>query len=153
CAVGSVKPNIGHLDPAAGVASFIKTVLSLQNKLIPPSLYFEDPNPNIDFANSPFYVNTRLAPWHSGNTPRRAGVSAFGIGGTNVHVVVEEAAAQPDSPTGKSHHVIVLSARSLSALDAATSNLLQHLQEHPDINIADVAFTCQFGRRAFAYRR
>jgi len=153
CAIGSVKTNIGHLDPAAGVASFIKTVLSLENKLIPPNLYFEEPNPNIDFANSPFYVNTRLSPWQSADGPRRAGVSAFGIGGTNVHIILEEAPAQTADPATRSHHLMVLSARTLSALDAATANLLQHLQEHPDLNPADVAFTAQVGRRAFAHRR
>ncbi len=153
CAVGSVKTNIGHLDPAAGVASFIKTALSLQNKLIPPSLHFETPNPNVDFANSPFYVNTRLSEWKPGHGPRRAGVSAFGIGGTNVHVVMEEAPSQEEQPTVRSQHILVLSAKTSSALEAATSNMLQHLQEKPDLNAADLAFTCQIGRRAFPHRR
>ncbi len=91
CPIGSVKTNIGHLDAAAGVASFIKTVLALEHKQIPPSLNFEQPNPNIDFANSPFFVNTELRRWDTDGTPRRAGVSSFGIGGTNAHVVLEEA--------------------------------------------------------------
>jgi acyl transferase domain-containing protein/acyl carrier protein len=153
CAIGSVKSNIGHLDPAAGVASFVKTVLSIENKLIPPSLYFETPNPNIDFANSPFYVNTRLSPWPSGNLPRRAGVSAFGIGGTNVHVILEEAPPQVEYPPVRTHHLLVLSARTPSALETATANLSQYLQEHPGISASDVAYTSQFGRRAFPCRR
>ena len=86
CAIGSVKTNIGHLDAAAGVAGFIKTVLAMTHREIPPSLHFETPNPQIDFANSPFYVNTTLREWGANGTPRRAGVSSFGIGGTNAHV-------------------------------------------------------------------
>ncbi|MDF5733062.1 MAG: amino acid adenylation domain-containing protein, partial [Rhizonema sp. PD38] len=89
CAIGSLKTNIGHLDTAAGVAGLIKTVLALKHKQLPPSLHFETPNPKIDFANSPFYVNTQLSEWKTDDTPRRAGVSSFGIGGTNAHVVVE----------------------------------------------------------------
>ncbi|GAB1537365.1 hypothetical protein NUACC21_00050 [Scytonema sp. NUACC21] len=91
CAIGSVKPNIGHLDTAAGVASLIKTVLALKYKQIPPSLNFESPNPEIDFANSPFYVNTQLREWKANKAPRRAGVSSLGFGGTNAHVILEEA--------------------------------------------------------------
>ena len=91
CALGSVKTNVGHLNTAAGVAGLIKTALALKHKMIPPSLHFEQPNPQIDFANSPFYVNTTLSAWPAGKHPRRAGVSSFGIGGTNAHVVLEEA--------------------------------------------------------------
>ncbi len=94
CAIGSVKTNIGHLDTAAGVTGLIKTVLALQHKMLPPSLHFETPSPKIDFANSPFYVNTTLTEWKTNNTPRRAGVSSFGIGGTNAHVILEEAPIQ-----------------------------------------------------------
>ncbi|MEO1561734.1 MAG: polyketide synthase, partial [Cyanobacteria bacterium J06632_19] len=90
CGIGSVKTNIGHLDTAAGIASFIKAVLALKYKQIPPSLNFEQPNPQIDFDNSPFYVNGNLSPWETDKLPRRAGVSSFGIGGTNAHVVLEE---------------------------------------------------------------
>ena len=91
CAIGSVKTNIGHTDAAAGIAGLIKTILMLKNRMMPPSLHFEKPNPEIDFANSPFYVNTKLSEWKTDTFPRRAGVSAFGIGGTNAHVIVEEA--------------------------------------------------------------
>ncbi|NET63722.1 MAG: SDR family oxidoreductase [Moorea sp. SIO1G6] len=97
CAIGSVKTNIGHLDVTAGIAGLIKTVLALHNKAIPPSLHFKEPNPNIDFPNSPFYVNTALTPWEPKVTPLRAGVSSFGMGGTNVHVVLEEAPKQVES--------------------------------------------------------
>jgi polyketide synthase PksJ len=93
-AIGSVKTNVGHLGAAAGAAGFIKTVLALKHQLIPPSLYFDSPNPNIDFHNSPFFVNTRLIPWKSNRSPLRAGVSSFGIGGTNAHVILEEAPAE-----------------------------------------------------------
>ena len=94
CAIGSLKTNIGHLDAAAGVAGLIKTVLALENKQLPPSLHFSQPNPRIDFASSPFYVNSRLAEWKGGGVPRRAGVTSLGIGGTNAHVIVEEAPAR-----------------------------------------------------------
>ncbi|HEY6801977.1 MAG TPA: MupA/Atu3671 family FMN-dependent luciferase-like monooxygenase [Pyrinomonadaceae bacterium] len=151
CAIGSVKTNIGHLDAAAGVAGLIKTILALEHKEIPPSLHFEQPNPNIDFANSPFFVNTELRSWSAGETPRRAGVSSFGIGGTNAHVLLEEA---PASMSSKSvgPYLLVLSARTQSALDQATKNLARHLERNSDINLADVAYTLSVGRRAFEHR-
>jgi non-ribosomal peptide synthase protein (TIGR01720 family) len=153
CALGSLKTNIGHLDAAAGVAGLIKTVLALQHKSIPPSLHFKEPNPKIDFDVSPFFVNNRLAEWPSGPTPRRAGVSSFGMGGTNAHVVLEE--APPPAPSGRSrtHKILVLSAKSSTALDAAASNLAAHLRSHPDLELADAAYTLQVGRQPFRYRR
>ena len=153
CAIGSVKTNIGHLDAAAGVAGLIKTVLALKHRQLPPSLHFTQPNPKIDFANSPFYVNAQLADWPANGAPRRAGVSSFGIGGTNAHVVVEEAPPLDDTPALTKPQLIVLSARSDSALEAATRNLADRLQRQPDINLADVAYTLQVGRRAFNHRR
>src|SRR5215213_3901713 len=111
CAIGSVKSNIGHLDAAAGVAGFIKAVLSLEHKQMPPSLHFTEPNPEIDFANSPFYVNAKLADWKAGDTPRRAGVSSFGIGGTNAHVIVEEAPTRESSGSSRRGHLLTLSAK------------------------------------------
>ncbi len=153
CAIGSLKTNIGHLDAAAGVAGLIKTVLALKHKQLPPSLHFTQPNPKIDFANSPFYVNAQLADWPANGTPRRAGVSSFGIGGTNAHVVVEEAPQPEDTPALTKQQLIVLSARSDSALETATRNLADRLQRHSDINLADVAYTLQVGRRAFNHRR
>lgn len=154
CALGSVKTNIGHLDTAAGVAGLIKTVLALKHRLLPPSLNFERPNPKINFAESPFYVVTRPTTWQAEGAPLRAGVSSFGIGGTNAHVVLEEApfvaAAEEDAET---EQLLILSARSPSALDAATDNLREHLKQNPTLSLADVAYTLQTGRRAFSHRR
>src|SRR5205085_3681651 len=153
CALGSVKTNLGHLDAAAGVAGVIKTVLALQHKLLPPSLHFATPNPRIDFANSPFYVNAKLAAWPAGPTPRRAGVSSFGIGGTNAHAVLEEAPAALSADTSRPWQLLVLSAKTPTALAAATQNLAEHLKTHTDLKLADAAFTLQVGRKLFDYRR
>ncbi|MEN8444208.1 MAG: beta-ketoacyl synthase N-terminal-like domain-containing protein, partial [Cyanobacteria bacterium J06555_13] len=158
CAIGSVKTNIGHLDVAAGISGFIKTVLALNHKQIPASLHFQSPNPNIDFNNSPFYVNTALADWSSGNAPRRAGVSSFGIGGTNAHVVLEEAPATIPEKTTQHPQLLVLSAKTPTALDTASINLADYLSktlENDTINpsLAEVAYTLQVGRSAFDYRR
>jgi len=153
CAIGSVKTNIGHADAAAGVAGLIKTVQALKHGLLPPSLHFERPNPNIDFASGPFYVNTSLAEWKDCPTPRRAGVSAFGIGGTNAHVVLEEAPSAHSSGESRPSQLLLLSATTASALDKATANLAEHLKNDPGLNLADVAYTLQAGRKAFAHRR
>ncbi|HYO90813.1 MAG TPA: type I polyketide synthase, partial [Pyrinomonadaceae bacterium] len=153
CAIGSVKTNIGHLDSAAGVAGLIKTVLALKHKMLPPSLHFTEPNPNIDFANSPFYVNATLKEWQANGSPRRAGVSSFGIGGTNAHLVVEEAPKTEESAPSRPAQLLVLSAKTSSALERATANLAEHLRQHPETNLADVAYTLQVGRRAFKQRR
>ena len=153
CAIGSVKSNIGHLDAAAGVAGFIKTVLALEHKQIPPSLHYQNPNPQIDFAGSRFYVNDRLAAWEHGPLPRRAGVSSFGIGGSNAHVVLEEAPAPEPARVLWPAQLLVLSARTATALDAATARLAAHLRDHPDLLLADVAYTAQIGRKRFAHRR
>jgi acyl transferase domain-containing protein/acyl carrier protein len=153
CAIGSVKTNIGHLDRASGVASLIKTVLALKHKQIPPSLHFEQPNPEIDFANSPFYVNTTLSEWKTNGTPRRAGVSSFGIGGTNAHVILEESPVVEPSGPARPWQLLLLSAKTSTALEIATTNLATHLKQHPDLILADVAYTLGIGRRAFDYRR
>jgi phthiocerol/phenolphthiocerol synthesis type-I polyketide synthase E len=153
CAIGSVKTNIGHLDVAAGVTGLIKTVMALKHKIIPPSLHFETPNPEIDFQNSPFYVNTQLAEWKSNSYPRRAGVSSFGVGGTNAHVVVEEAPDAEVSIKSKPWQLILLSAKTASSLETATANLANHLKNYPDLNLADVAYTLQKGRQEFNHRR
>ena len=154
CAVGSVKTNIGHTDAAAGVAGLIKTVLALKHRQIPPSLHFETPNPEIDFAASPFFVNTRLREWEQiGAAPRHAGVSSFGVGGTNAHVVLEEWVA-PVRETGGGSELLVLSARTEGALERMTDELAQHLSEHEEeLRLADVAHTLKLGRREFAHRR
>ncbi|MBW4506975.1 MAG: SDR family NAD(P)-dependent oxidoreductase [Scytonematopsis contorta HA4267-MV1] len=153
CAIGSVKTSIGHLDAASGVAGLIKTVLALKNKQIPPSLNFSQPNPKIDFANSPFYVNTKLTEWKIGIMPRRAGVSSLGMGGTNAHVILEEAPILEVSSSSRPWQLLLLSAKTESALETATQNLVQHLTEDCDINLADLAYTLQVGRRQFNYRR
>ncbi|OKH10780.1 polyketide synthase, partial [Fischerella major NIES-592] len=153
CAIASVKPNIGHLDTAAGIASLIKTVLALKHKQIPPSLNFETPNPQIDFANSPFYVNTKLTDWKTNRTPRRAGVSSLGFGGTNAHIILEEAPEIKHCEESRPWQLLLLSAKTASALESATANLVTYLKQHPDTNLANVAYTLQVGRRAFNYRR
>lgn len=153
CAIGSVKTNIGHVDAAAGVAGLIKAALALQHKMLPPSLHYEVPNPRIDFANSPFYVNSTLADWTEQRTPRRAGVSSFGIGGTNVHIVIEEAPEAVPSGPSRPWQLLTLSAKTGTALEAASFELLEHLKRHRNINLADVAYTLQTGRAGFRYRR
>ncbi|PSB54773.1 beta-ketoacyl synthase [Chamaesiphon polymorphus CCALA 037] len=154
CAIGSVKTNIGHLDAAAGITGFIKTVLALHHKRIPPSLHFETPNPQIDFANSPFYVNTQLTEWATNSTPRRAGVSSFGFGGTNVHAILEEAPPlDPVTSEPRAYQLLALSAKTATALDRSTVNLSDRLQHATDLNLADVAYTLQVGRWALEHRR
>jgi phthiocerol/phenolphthiocerol synthesis type-I polyketide synthase E len=206
CAIGSVKTNIGHLDAAAGVASLIKTVLALKHQSIPPSLHFEQPNPEIDFDNSPFYVNTTLSEWKTQGYPRRAGVSSFGLGGTNAHLILEEAPEihkQRCTEPERGYQLVVLSAKTASVLETATANLTEYLKQHIQLNasltnqpnppnppsrqgnggakhpsptskgargeviaelaqepldkhrlnLADIAYTLQIGRRAFSHRR
>jgi acyl transferase domain-containing protein/acyl carrier protein len=153
CAIGSVKTNIGHLDAAAGIAGLIKAALILQHKCIPPSLHFTAPNPQIDFANSPFYVNTSLTDWPTTARPRRAGVSSFGIGGTNAHVILEQAPDSTTTPSRQPAHLLLLSAKTPTALETATANMARHLRQHPNLNMADVAYSLQIGRRAFQCRR
>ena len=154
CAIGSVKSNIGHLDAAAGVAGLIKTTLALHHETLPPSLHFSAPNPRLELESSPFRVVTSRRPWEPiAGSPRRAGVSSFGVGGTNAHVVLEEAPARAAGDAGMTEQLIVLSARSRSALEAATTRLRDHLADHAEVALADVAFTLQTGRRRFPYRR
>jgi amino acid adenylation domain-containing protein len=155
CAIGTVKTNIGHLDIAAGVTGLIKTILSLEHEILPATLHFRKPNPKLDLENSPFFVNPELTAWPRGEKPRIAGVNAAGVGGTNVHVIVEEApvlaspiiAADTEAP-----HLIILSARDDTALAQARSRLATHVETHPSQNLGDIAFTLQTGRRAFSQR-
>ena len=153
CAIGSVKPNIGHLDAAAGISGLIKVVLSLRHQQLPPSINFRRPNPKIDFANTPLYVNTKLSPWTRGAEPRRAGVSSFGFGGTNAHVIVEEPPSSPPTTASRSHQLVVLSARTEAALDRATENLAERLRQDSALSLADTAYTLQVGRAEFSHRR
>ena len=152
CALGSVKTNIGHLDVAAGMSGIIKTALAVRYGKIPPTLHYTTPNPHIDFDAGPFFVNTKLADWN--DERRRAGVSAFGLGGTNVHVVLEAAPERARGAESNSAELVVLSARSEAALDAARTQLCAHLRSARGTEecFADIAATLQAGRRAFSHR-
>lgn len=147
CAVGSVKSNIGHTDAAAGAAGLVKTILALEHAAIPPTLHFQEPNPQIDFASGPFRVATRYEPWRPRGGVRRAGVSAFGVGGANSHVVLEQAPAPPPTGPARPEQLLVLSARTPAALAAAAARLAAHLRTAPEPVLADVAWTLQTGRR------
>ena len=153
CRIGSVKTNIGHLDAAASAAGIIKTVLAFRHELLPSSLNFRRPNPQIDFAHSPFVVNGTPSEWRRGTEPRRAGVSSFGLGGTNAHIVLEE---PPELPTStrpvRPQQLLLISARGEAALAEATANLVEHLRANPDSELADIAWTLQAGRREMSHR-
>ncbi|WP_088833780.1 type I polyketide synthase [Paenibacillus tyrfis] len=153
CAIGSVKTNLGHLDCAAGVAGLIKTVLALHHRQIPPSLHYREPNPQIDFSNSPFYVNTELTEWKSGSHPRRAGVSSFGIGATNAHVVLEETPETESEACIRPWHALFLSAKTETALEAACERMVKYLSTRPAIPLEEIAYTTQIGRKAYPFRR
>ena len=153
CALGSVKSNIGHLDAAAGVVGLIKTALALKHEVLPASLHYQRPNPQIDFPATPFFVNSQRTAWPRSAMPRRAGVSAFGVGGTNVHVVLEEPPLPAVSDSkAQTPQLLVLSARTPAALLAARNRLAAHLDSHPGLTLADVAYSLQHGRRAFEHR-
>lgn len=153
CAIGSVKSNIGHLDVAAGVAGLIKATLALHHRVLPASINFESPNPKLGIESTPFVVNAARRDWPDGATPRRAGVSSFGLGGTNAHVVLEEAPTPPASAPVPDPQLLVLSARDGDCLERAAHNLAEHLAGHPDVDLADTAYTLQTGRRGFRHRR
>jgi acyl transferase domain-containing protein len=153
CALGSVKTNIGHLGAAAGVASLLKAVLALENRMIPPSLLFEEPNPQIDFPGSPFFVNTELREWKANGSPRRAGVSAFGMGGTNAHVILEEAPEPAPAAPSRPWQLLLLSARTDTALATLAASFAAHLEARPEGCLADTAFTLQVGRKLHEHRR
>ena len=153
CVVGSAKTNVGHLDVAAGVTGLIHAAHVVKTGKLPATLHFRKANPNFDLANSPFRVNTQLADWNSNGIPRRAGVSAFGVGGTNAHVILEQAPAIASERPARPAQVLLLSARSAAALDKATADLARFFAEGPDTDFADTAWTMQTGRRSFAYRR
>jgi amino acid adenylation domain-containing protein len=153
CAVGTAKTNVGHLDVAAGVTGLIHAAHIVRDGILPATLHFRKPNPKFDLDNSPFYVNTQCTAWKSDASPRIAGVSAFGVGGTNAHVVLEQAPERPSPPQNSPAQLLMLSARSETALERATDNLVAHLKSKPHLNLADVAWTLQVGRRSFACRR
>ena len=155
CAVGSVKANIGHPEQASGIAGLIKAALALHHKRIPPSINFQTPNPAIDFASSPFYVNTTLQDFPGTDTLRRAGVNSLGIGGTNVFTVLEETPPTAEAKGQLPEHVpylITLSAKSADALVARVEQLLNWLNDNPDIPIGDVCYTTNVSRSQFSFR-
>jgi acyl transferase domain-containing protein len=162
CRLGFIKANIGHLDAAAGVAGFIKTTLALHHRFIPPAVNFHTPNPKIDFENSPFYIDINPAEWKPGELPLRAGVSSFGIGGTNAHAILEEymnapGASKPPTknepaPPINFNHLLLLSAKTQTALDKMTKNLAEHLIRNPGLELADVAYTRYRQDAALSYR-
>ena len=154
CAIGSVKTNIGHLDAAAGVAGLIKAVLTLQQQTLFPSLHFTQPNPRIDFANSPFYVNTVTQPWAPSPYPRRAAVNSLGIGGTNAHVILEEAPsiAERPRPRERTHHLLTLSAKTPVALQVRVAHLVEQLKTEPPSAWPDLCYTSNAGRAHFNHR-
>lgn len=154
CALGSVKTNVGHLQIASGMVGFIKTVLALQHQMIPPTLHFQKPNPGIDFENSPFYVATTPTPWKATSSPRRAGVNSLGIGGTNSHVILEEAPpmAAVENTVERPQHILVLSARTETALSELASRYVRFLTDHPETSLADICFTANTGRKLFEHR-
>jgi len=155
CGLGSVKSNIGHTDTAAGVASLIKVIMALQHRQLPATLHYRAPNDAIDFANSPFYVNAQLRPW-SAPSPLRAGVSSLGVGGTNAHVIVEEAPKVAAGKAGRSQQLLLLSARSEQSVKRSSDRLAQLLDDavatKADLNLADVAYSLAVGRRRFRKR-
>ena len=152
CRLGSLKANIGHLDAAAGVASLIKTVLALQHGEIPPLVNFTTPNPQLELHSSPFAASASRSPWQS-EAPRRAGLSSFGIGGTNAHAVLEEAPSVDERAASQGPHLVLLSAKTTSALDNLTAELARWLEAQPQVRMDDVEWTLKTGRRAFVHRR
>jgi amino acid adenylation domain-containing protein len=152
CALGSVKSNIGHLDAAAGVTGLIKAALAVETGTVPASLHVSEPNPALGLPESPFFIADRAQNWPVREGPRRAGVSAFGVGGTNVHLVLEQAPAVEKTASTRRAQIFPVSARSPAALSGARLRLADHLEARPEQDLADVAFTLQSGRRAFAHR-
>ncbi|MFK8103091.1 MAG: amino acid adenylation domain-containing protein, partial [Saprospiraceae bacterium] len=153
CAIGSVKTNIGHLDAGASIAGIIKTVLALKHRVLPPIMHFKKANPQIQFEKTPFYVNHQLRNWEAKDTPRRAGISSFGLGGTNAHIILEEAPAIATPSVKRSHQLLVLSAKTEMALEQATSRLGKYLDKNPTLDLHHVATTLQRGRKHFQHRK
>ncbi|MGE7470193.1 amino acid adenylation domain-containing protein [Bosea sp. NPDC003192] len=152
CALGSVKSNIGHLDAAAGVTGLIKASLAVKSGILPASLHVTRPNPALELPESPFFIADHRQEWPGHEGPRRAGVSAFGFGGTNVHLVLEQAPASETVAPARRNQLLTLSARSAAALGTARDRLVEHLETQPEQSLADIAFTLQTGRRPFPYR-
>ena len=152
CAISSVKSNIGHFDAGACVAGIIKTVLSFKNEKLPNTLHFKQPNSQINFKQTPFFVNEKLREWKKGHTPRRAGVSSFGLGGTNAHIILEEAPTVEKNEPARTNNLLLVSAKTETALKRNVENLGAFLERHPDLNVSDAAHTLQIGRQHFNHR-
>jgi myxalamid-type polyketide synthase MxaE and MxaD len=152
--VGSVKTNFGHLEAAAGISGLIKVVLSLQNQEIPPHLHLNQPNPHIPWHQLPLVVPTSAIPWNVGNQPRIAGISAFGISGTNVHIILEEAPAQvpPEESLERKLDILSLSAKTAKALEELVRSYAHHLENHPELELKDICYTANTGRSHFHHR-
>jgi amino acid adenylation domain-containing protein len=153
CSLGTAKANVGHLDVAAGATGLIKTILQIQNRTIPGLLHFTNPNPHLDLANSPFFVDQKPRAWETNGFPLRAGVSAFGVGGTNAHVIVEEPPVARNSDSGREYQLLIWSAKTPTALTNITESLGQHFSTHSNANLADAAYTLQVGRSTHKLRR
>ncbi|WP_459209773.1 type I polyketide synthase [Aquimarina rhabdastrellae] len=151
CAIGTIKSNMGHADEAAGITGLIKTALAINNKIIPASLHYKKPNKTINFNEGPFYVNHASQKWESENQkPLTAGVSSLGIGGTNVHVVLQEAPVVEKRKTNKTYKLIRYSAKTETALEQYEDKLLKFV-ENNDIDIFDLSYTMQLGRKRFDF--
>jgi amino acid adenylation domain-containing protein len=154
CTLGSVKSNVGHLVNAAGVAGLLKTVLALHHKTIPGTLYFDEPNPELELERSPFVVTAETKRWESPQGPRRAGVSSFGVGGTNAHMILEEASVVAASTESqRARQLMLLSSKTAYGLERSTEQLGRFFDRHPQVNLADAAYTLQVGREPFLHRR
>ena len=152
CALGSVKGNIGHADTASGIAGFLKVVMALKHRQIPPSINFEGLNPKIDLSASPFYVNTVLKDWDMGSVPLRAGISSLGIGGTNVHMILEQAPVRVGSSDSRKYDLLTVSGKTLSALKGNLDNLRSHLVSDQGDSLSDIGYTLNSCRDSFGYR-
>lgn len=151
CALGTLKANIGHLDVASGIVGLIKMILCLRNKYLPPNINFQNPNASLDFDQSPFYINTEGIEWTTSKVPRRGGVSSFGIGGTNSHVILEEYISHSKAEKREGWSVVPVSAETSESLYQMIQNLLAHLREN-EIDLYEIAYTLQTGRRNCKYR-
>jgi len=153
CGIGSLKTNVGHLDMAAGAASVIKTSMALKNRLMPPSINFNSLNSSIDFVDTPFYINTELKEWNDSSKLLRAGVSAFGIGGTNAHIILEEGPDQEPTLEGRKYKLLTFSAKNKQSLDRNIQKFIAYFDQDKKENLSDIAYTLQTGRTHFPFRK
>lgn len=152
CPIGSVKPNIGHTSTASGMASLIKVALALEKEIIPPTIHYQETNPEINFSNTPFYVNTKVKEWRREGSPRRAALSAFGLGGSNTHMILEEAPMRIVAKETKRSHVFMLSAKNEEVLKEYELRLANYIKKNTEAGFEDIAHTLQKGRMQFSCR-